>query len=169
MPSGTSHRPGWRWLAHSVGVLFLYLPLCPQRKFGPSPTPLRPLCGLGDWAGDSTNRNLLCPTKLARISLCRPTTPPGGRPVPLGTRKLELALQRPLAATHLSRIGHWPHAFSHTTVSKRRAARRLPPRRVRKIRFAHLRPRRRRTEKPLRPIVIVRAPCDSYSIRLTPK
>ncbi len=37
------------------------------------------------------------------------------------------------------------------------AARRLPPRRVRNIRFAHLRPRRRRTEKPLRPTVIDRA------------
>ena len=49
------------------------------------------------------------------------------------------------------------------------AARRLPPRRVRNIRFAHLRPRRRRTEELLHSMVIGRAPCDSYYIRLTPK
>ncbi len=38
-----------------------------------------------------------------------------------------------------------------TAVSKRRAARRLPPRRVRNIRFAHLHPRRRRTENTTQP------------------
>ena len=47
------------------------------------------------------------------------------------------------------------------------AARRLPPRRVRNIRFAHLRPRRRRTEKPLRPTVSVRAPWEIIPDKLT--
>ncbi len=54
--------------------------------------------------------------------------------------------------------GHCPRAFFRTAVSKRRAARRLPPRRVRNIRFAHLRPRRRRTEELLHSMVIGRAP-----------
>ena len=86
----------------------------PPEKVRPVAHPLR-LCktpvgvpsGTAE-AGDSTNRNLLCPTKL-------------GQDLPM-------------------------------------TARRLPPRRVRNIRFAHLHPRRRRTEKPLRPIVIFRTP-----------
>ncbi len=57
--------------------------------------------------------------------------------------------------------------FPRTAVSKRRAARRLPPRRVRNIRFAHLHPRRRRTEKPLRPTVSVRAPWEIIPDKLT--
>ena len=76
------------------------------------------------------------------------------RPIPIGCPK-NCSAQRLLAA-RLGRV---------LTM----AVRRLPPRRVRNIRFAHLRPRRRRTEKPLRPTVSVRAPCDSYYIRLTPK
>ena len=47
------------------------------------------------------------------------------------------------------------------------AARRLPPRRVRNIRFAHLHPRRRRTEKPLRPTVFDRAPGEIIPDKLT--
>ena len=60
------------------------------------------------------------------------------------------------------------------TASQRRAARRLPPRRVRNIRSAHLRPRRRRTEKPLRPrsltappTVFDRAPGEIIPDKLT--
>ncbi len=58
-------------LARPVGSQFLYLPLCPQRKFGLAPTPLR-LCktpvgvpsGTAE-AGDSANRYFLRP-KLGR-------------------------------------------------------------------------------------------------------
>ena len=47
------------------------------------------------------------------------------------------------------------------------AARRLPPRRVRNIRFAHLRPRRRRTEELLHSMVIGRAPGEIIPDKLT--
>ena len=47
------------------------------------------------------------------------------------------------------------------------AARRLPPRRVRNIRFAHLRPRRRRTEELLHSMVFVRAPWEIIPDKLT--
>ena len=44
-------------------------------KFGPSPTPLRPLCGLGDKAGDL--KVAIVPTRnSAEISLRQPTPPP---------------------------------------------------------------------------------------------
>ncbi len=37
VPSGTAHRPGWRWLARLFESQFLYLLLYPQRKFGLTP------------------------------------------------------------------------------------------------------------------------------------
>ena len=46
------------------------------------------------------------------------------------------------------------------------AARRLPPRRVRNIRFAQLRPRRRRTEELLHSMVIGRAPGEILPFQL---
>ena len=64
--------------------------------------------------------------------------PPRGRPVPLGTRRLGFARQKPLAsAAHQTLTpGHpaqnnglRPRAFSHTAVSKRRAADATPRRR----------------------------------------
>ena len=63
-------------LARPVGSQFLYLPLCPQRKFGLASTPLRLFIspvgvpsGTAE-AGDSTNRD-----KFGKTS--QPRTPPG--------------------------------------------------------------------------------------------
>ncbi len=60
--------------------------------------PRRPLTrSLRSEAGDSTNRNSLCPTKLGqdRANCRHPTR----REVPLGTRRLEFAQTSPRAAT----------------------------------------------------------------------
>ena len=57
---------------------------------------------------------------------------PTRREVPLGTRRLGFARQNPLAATRFElKNGLKPRAFFRTAVLKRRAGRRLPPRRVR--------------------------------------
>ena len=87
---------------------------CPLRKFGPSPTPLRPLCGLGAKAARCRASRLVQPK-------IRPDSPYDGPELhPAKARFFSFTLERTSASS-----GHkncTSHACSHTAASKRRAA-----------------------------------------------
>ncbi len=103
VPSGTEPRPGWRWLAHSYGVLFLYLltnSRPPTEKIRPraryrsarEPGRLYPKLKTMTLQIAKSSAKFSAPSS-AEFSQWRPPLPPAaGRNTPLHATRLRLSL-----------------------------------------------------------------------------